>query len=256
MLLSSIAMLLVALVALGSASFAWYKTQTSVTAEEAAVGAALADGLEIRKDSANYPDTEDYGAWGTSIELNDAPAGGLAPATMTYADDLTNNKYGVGGVGTSYSDGTLTSGLTEAANMSAFTVTRFQVAKSGTAATYASWQIDHVVVPAGTTYMAFVVYKDGQKVGSWTSGSNTTKKAKYESSTLSEDTTAFSHTGTLVNDTNITTGLSNFVVGSKDSPTTFVVIGFADGFDQNCTSKNAKNDQVKISFTFNKANSL
>ena len=46
MLLSSIAMLLVALVALGSATFAWYFSNPQVKAEEATIGASTAEGLE------------------------------------------------------------------------------------------------------------------------------------------------------------------------------------------------------------------
>ena len=49
MLLSSIAMLLVALVALGSATFAWYITNNEVTAKTSQFSAASAEGLVIRQ---------------------------------------------------------------------------------------------------------------------------------------------------------------------------------------------------------------
>lgn len=81
-LLSSIAMLLVALVALGSATFAWFTINKSVDAKAMTVKAATADGLQI---------TIDNGAnWGREYSFHDfanTTDNVLAPISMQYALD-------------------------------------------------------------------------------------------------------------------------------------------------------------------------
>ncbi len=57
MLISSVAMLLVALVALGSATYAWFTVSKTVTAENINVKAVATAGLEISKDDGNDYDT-------------------------------------------------------------------------------------------------------------------------------------------------------------------------------------------------------
>ena len=81
MLLSSIAMLLVALVALGSATFAWYSINKTVTATGVEVHAATAGGLRIY--------TAETGAtpgstWTNSINFNVADTE-LDPAAITVS---------------------------------------------------------------------------------------------------------------------------------------------------------------------------
>ncbi len=79
-LLSSIAMLLVALVALGSATFAWFTINKSVDAKAMTVKAATANGLQI---------TIDNGAnWGREFSYNDfatATDNVLTPVSFQYA---------------------------------------------------------------------------------------------------------------------------------------------------------------------------
>ena len=66
-LLSSIAMLLVALVALGSATFAWFSVSKTVTADSIEVKAIAAAGLEISKTSATS-------GFGTTVSFTDVTA--------------------------------------------------------------------------------------------------------------------------------------------------------------------------------------
>ena len=256
MLLSSIAMLLVALIALGSATFAWYITQTSVTANEMSVSAAKAEGLEIRKyTGAKLANDGSWGDWTTSIELDDGAE--LSPSSINYTQDIGDLIYATGGVGTNYNSGTLVKGLGKVTTgYSTFVINRFQVASSGTETPTVDWAITDVVVPTGTTYMAFAVYKDDQLVGSWTTGTAASKKVKITSgsgasaSISATEGEAYSHKAKLANATDVPQ--SSFTVGTKSSPTDFTVIGFADGFDDACKSANANNKDVKISFTFTK----
>ena len=71
MLLSSIAMLLVALVALGSATYAWFSVSKTVSADGMQVQAIAAAGLEISNTSATskYNTTVTFGQSGTPVTL-------------------------------------------------------------------------------------------------------------------------------------------------------------------------------------------
>ena len=254
-LLSSIAMLLVALIALGSATFAWYITQTSVTAKNATISASVASGLEIRHYTGSTPldyqnlAEEDFTAWGRTIDLNTKTD--LPPAAIDYNTSLSQVVFADGGVGTSYEVGSLTSGVQEDTDKSSFLIDSFQVASSNTQTPQVYWDIDNIVVPTGVTYMTFAVYKDGQFVNSFTSSTSTgSNKVKVQNSAIvgNQEGDAVNHTQLVNNSYLQQTNISQ--IGTKASPTTFTIIGFADGFNEKCTSQNAKNDQVKISFTF------
>ncbi len=253
MLLSSIAMLLVALIALGSATFAWYIQQKTVTADNATVSASVAEGLEIRKfGGAKTPNSNpansssDWEAWTNSITLSTAQS--LSPASIDYSG-LGSLVYADGGVGTGYTDGTLASGLQVAQNYNNFLIDHFQVASSGNATPKVYWEINNIVAPAGT-YVAFAIYQGTTLVGSYTSGTAASGKPTVSGGNVSATgKTAYTHTGTLTNGGYISmTDIA--AIGTKSAPTNFTVIGFVDGYDTACTSKNAKNDDVSISFTF------
>lgn len=61
MLISSVAMLLVAMVALGTATFAWFTTNTTATADGINVKTVSASDLQIAKYDEQYSTTIDYG---------------------------------------------------------------------------------------------------------------------------------------------------------------------------------------------------
>ena len=91
MLLSSIAMLLVALVALGSATFAWYSINRVVTADTVNVKDSTPGGLLISLDNNNWStdvDLVDMGSASTPVVLNPATLtfGTSGVATCKYAD--------------------------------------------------------------------------------------------------------------------------------------------------------------------------
>ncbi len=87
-LLSSLSMLLVSTVAVGSATFAWFTSNKSVNADGMSVKAAAATGLQITKDNAN--------AWAPSVTftaLADA-AKTISPVSVSYSDGTTFTKLG------------------------------------------------------------------------------------------------------------------------------------------------------------------
>ena len=77
MLVSSIAMLLVALVALGSATYAWYSINRTVTAKKTEITASTPGGLQISKTSASD-------GFGAEVDL-DAMVETLEPAALAFA---------------------------------------------------------------------------------------------------------------------------------------------------------------------------
>ena len=85
MLLSSIAMLLVALVALGSATYAWFTINRKVEAKTMVVKAATAKGLELTIDNgSNGGRTKTYNAFATATDNT------LAPVSFQYTENGLN----------------------------------------------------------------------------------------------------------------------------------------------------------------------
>ena len=250
-------MLLVALVALGSATYAWYITQTTVTAKNATISASVATGLEIRHYTgsnplAQSPAETDFDPWDKTITLNSKTD--LPPAAIDYNTSLGNVVFADGGKGTDYDDGALTGGIVADPDKSSFLIDTFQVASSNSDTPGVWWDIDSIVVPEGT-YMTFAVYKDRQFVGSFTSSSSTgSNKVKVANEQVVTNQAGDSVTHNQLTNNGTLPQTKITAIGTKSNPTTFTIIGFADGFNSQCTSQNAKNDQVKISFTFSTEN--
>ena len=246
MLLSSIAMLLVALVALGTATFAWYVSQASVTAEQTKFSAAAAEGLVIR-----HTTSDD---WGTKVtDLKQATD--LSPATCNYANIASLVRAG-GGVGTSFTDGTLTNTLTEETTalangkVGSFLYDSFYVASSSGANVNATLTLTASTVE--NTYMNYLVFVGGTLKGIYTSDAAATKTGKVTSTT-----------GTPVTVSAVTaqdvTPLNNNVVDNAVvcTPKTgdgvkIEIIAFADGFNSKCTNEKANTSDVPITYTITK----
>ncbi len=77
---AAIAMVLVAAVALGSATFAWFVNNTKVTAGQADVTAKAANTLLISKTNAN--------AWATSLKLENASLSEIVPVSTVGSDGV------------------------------------------------------------------------------------------------------------------------------------------------------------------------
>jgi hypothetical protein len=246
MLLSSIAMLLVALIALGSATFAWYFTTSSVTAKEATMSASAAEGLEIRKGTS--------GTWGNTIDLDDGSA--LSPAAIDYATGYSQLHFGTGGKGTAYGNGELDAAGTTYTDIApdAVIVQDFYVRSTNGSKVNAKYAIDTITSNSDKSYINYVLYKADQFDKAFCSGSSTstfklapdddpaTKGVKGEA----QSTTALYGQSTV--------DVSSFEAPANTSANgmKFVLVAFADGFNTNCKSNSVYTQDVKISLTFSK----
>ena len=247
MLLSSIAMLLVALVALGSATYAWYVSQASVTASESKFAAAAAEGLVIRHTKSDV--------WGTTVtDLKQAD--NLSPATCSYSNIASLVRAG-GGVGTSFSVGTLTNTLTEEkgdlanGKVGSFLYDSFYVASSSGASVNATLTLTASTVSG--TYMNYLVFVGGTLKGVYTSDADATKTGKVTSAAGVTPVTVSNVTAQDV------TPLNNNVVDTAVvcTPKTgdgvkIEIIAFADGFNAKCTNEKANTTDVPITYTITK----
>lgn len=80
LLISSVAMLLVAMLALGTATFAWFSTSTTAKANNLKVQTIQASNLLIRKGTDGSAASKD---WATQINYNDENPATLEPASST-----------------------------------------------------------------------------------------------------------------------------------------------------------------------------
>lgn len=243
MLLSSIAMLLVALVALGSATFAWYITNATVTAEKTQFSAASADGLVIRHTTSD--------AWAAKITDLETKSS-LTPGAINY--DTLGNVFGATGQGTAFDDGTLSGDLTAEAvdnTGDVFLVDSFYVASSSGAAKNATFTIK-----SGTkagTYLNLAVYVGSTLQGVWTSDptEGRTSTIKIGGTAAAPATSANTQTlGKLAANTNAGT----ISAATKESGgTQITIIGFADGYNPLCKNSTADISTIDVEYSFTAA---
>lgn len=257
MLLSSIAMLLVALVALGSASFAWYFTQDTVTAKTTQFSASAADGLVIRHHNGE--------AWGTKVE-DMATKDSLSPAAIDYA--AYASVIGGQGTGKSFTDGDLdTNGLTKIAhndviatsNNSYFLVDELWVATQS-AATNKTATFTVKGSPKTGTYLNLAIYINGtlsKVITSDTVTGNKTYKVVAGSgdavsleSTASQDVAAITAAGTTVTASMPLGSAAGKGTSDNDIGTHIQIIAFADGTNANCTSEKVSIEKLSVEYSF------
>lgn len=249
MLLSSIAMLLVALVALGSATFAWYATQNSVTAKSEAFKAAAAQGLVIK-------DFDDETTWTNEVTLKSATS--LTPAAFNFPGTYAN-LVGATGIGQAFDDGTLKSGtnLSEqpVANNDYFLVDKFAVASSSGSSVNAKLQLS--CTSTAGSYMILAVYVGGTLRGVYTSDDDTDKTGKITSAHEATPVTFTDKTAqsgyqelTEMNDNVVVSSIS---VPSKDSAADGLevdIVAFTDGFNEDCRNSTVSPANVQVTYTW------
>ncbi len=249
MLLSSIAMLLVALIALGSATFAWYITNATVTAKTSSWNASTADGLVIRHGIS--------GAWSNKIEdLHTAE--NLTPASITYAAKGAT-LYGATGQGTAFDNGALSGDLSAAevpqnttgapaTSNEYFLVDTFFVASSSTASKTASFTVKGA--PVAGTYLNIAIYVNGNlsKVLTSDADASTTSKVAGTSASPatggSQDLTTMSAAGV---------ALDNITATAKadgKSGCQIDIVAFADGYNTKCKNSTANVTGVDLEYSF------
>ncbi len=248
MLLSSIAMLLVALVALGSATFAWYYTNAQVTASSTSTHATAADGLVIRKGTT--------GPWQQSITYTSS-ADAIAPFSMDYpAFEATyDNKTGISGAkGTSVSDGGYTEGGSGKANWEAIkgavTYDDFYIAKAATSGTknvkmtISGSQVDG-------TYINVLVFVDGKLYGAVTSDSAASGTTGRKSDgTAGGSISSFDTLGAQIDRTITIQNNNGGSAATGTSGSHVEVIAYPDGENSKCTTNTANTSAFTVNFTF------
>lgn len=245
MLLSSIAMLLVALVALGSASFAWYFTNTYVTAATTTAKAAAADGLVIRKTTS--------GDWLTSITYTSEDKS-LTPSSWDYSKTTTATWNGlVGGKGTSNSNGAYSADGTvvEADNWdtvkSNVLYDDFYVATPSAGTKNVKLTINGSTV-AGT-YINVLVFVDGNLVGKVTSTPSLTTQKGMTSAKVDSTAITFDTLGTQIS---TAFAIKSNQTGDKNG-SHVEVIAYPEGQNTLCTTDTANTGVFSTDFRFDVA---
>lgn len=258
MLLSSVAMLLVALVALGSATFAWFTTNKTVTADGFSGKASSAVGLKILSDS----DAESQKGSGTRAAVI-ADLSKYGQSTDFYSTTRTLEPVSIV-PGTSYTAYTtsaeteknyardLTKGITAVAEPTnydngAYYVEKVYVALSGTSEdTTKTFKVDKWSVTWGSATIAngarvFVIYHDGTTgndtlVGQYAKAAKTTTEinAAVAANAAIDGTNSES-----VAYTTMTAPTSNFNVNNTAGACYFTFVVFLDGQDSD-----VKTDQI------------
>jgi hypothetical protein len=213
MLLSSIAMLLVALVALGSATFAWYSITRTVNASDLTVKASTPGGLQISDDNSTW---SDHVTWTDSATLQ--------PSTWT----ATAADPGYTALQVSDSDSVSS-------------------AQSGESLVNAPLTADNYVI-AKTIYLKNTNSVAGNVTGTVTS-TNTAGSYMRMKLVDAADGTVYAD----INSHTASANGATFKLAKNASAAqkTFYVVVYADGQDANCTTNNA-NDATKntdIDFT-------
>lgn len=215
MLLSSIAMLLVALVALGSATFAWYSINRTVGADDLTVKASTPGGLQI---------SDDNGANWTSGTITWSDTATLQPSTWTpqaaspgYTDIMVADSSSV-----SSADASATTTAAPLAASNYILAKTIQLKNTNSVAGLVKGTVTSSNVAGSFMRMKVVDAADG------------TVYLDIDSHTPSAtDSTGF-----------------KLAKNASAAQKTFYVIVYADGTDANCTTNNAKDAEKNTDIDF------
>ena len=263
-LLSSVAMLLVALIALGSATFAWFAANPTVYADTLKMQATAGAGIQIvsEYDLIGKTTTEEIGsAYGYSTDLSAGTALALDPASPYVSETRTTSDVKFGFVDGTASDnktakgtfndattysviGTPTTGRVfyediylKSTNGDAVTVTDARVDITSTTHTGANKQIEQGVKVA-------LVKADGTLIGIWKAASGQDSKVWNGGKTANTPATdlADAAAGTYINNNTAKTGLNLSVAGKikgEEGAVKVRMYVYLDGENQYVFSDNA-----------------
>ena len=244
-------MLLVALVALGSASFAWYYTNATVQASTSSYKAAVDSGLVIRHTNAD--------AWGPEVTnlLNNTT--GLTPASITYASTLSSTRGGTAKSG-AYNSSTISGDPTKQTieNGNYFLVDSFFVASDSNSAQTASFTITGGSAANGR-YLNLAVYVNGTLRKVLTNDNEfaaATGFGKFKNAETGDgvevDTNKYAEEGKVAKFTSsVDMGtISATAKGGDDTGCRIDIVGFADGFNANCKSDSVNTDTLSLTYSF------
>jgi hypothetical protein len=259
MLLSSVAMLLVALVALGAATYAWYSVQTTVTAEQSKFNASAASGLVIRHENDSYTGTDKatQTAWTTALNSENHNAlktasSPLPPRAITLYDGENGIAYdsvkGASAKATSRDSykASTHSLINNVPNDGGYLVDHMYVAGEA-GSENVTMTIRGTTAKAGA-YLNVAVYIAGKLEKVFTFDNNaTTRDLTVNGSTASEGATytpvAFTGDYQEVK--------ADFQVASKaDKGTEIQIIAYVDGFNDNCKSSSYDVSPLAVDYSF------
>lgn len=254
MLISSVAMLLVALVALGSATYAWFSVSKTVTADSISVKAVATAGLEISIDNENDYDTS------KSFTATQASLKPVSWATGSAHGFIPAGNVGSDGAYTATGDGSYTDTgvVPEAAP------TKGEAAAKNTYfATYKVWvrSASEDGTETGTRVAHDVQAKVIAEGGSPKSGI-TFVRAQLVDETTAGNTKVFANTAettaAISTDTGDTTNVTNVAFGSPQNVTStdtttngkaYTLYVWYEGVDPQCTDA-LRNGVTNISVEF------
>lgn len=236
-LLSSVAMLLVATVAVGSATFAWFSTKTTATAKGVKVQTSQASSLVLSLDQTTWASEIDLG-----IYTKDGDT--VKPKTLEPAStaDLTN---WFSATSTGYDLGTVDNDTIGAATAGTNYVAKAFYAKSIGADLDVDWSMifDTAQVATDKNYMraAMTISGDGitgqKQVFWWADGSTETKVGDV---TRNDKTNAISSSAGATTDvTSSTATTGNIGTLTADEVYTVNLYVWFEGQDLQCIDKNA-----------------
>lgn len=252
MLLSSIAMLLVALVALGSATFAWYITNTTVTAETTTWNAASADGLVIRHGIS--------GAWTNKLEDLHTASNSMTPASITYGAFGADTLYGATGQGTAFDNGALSGSLaaqavpqnsdgSPATSNQFFLVDTFYVASSTSASKTANFTVKGA--PVTGTYLNVAIYVDGTLRKVLTSDSTASTTTKVGGTKTTPATGSADQALTVMSAAGVDMGtVTATAKADGKSGAKIDIVAFVDGYNPLCKNSTANVTGVSLTYEF------
>lgn len=268
-LLSSIAMLLVALVALGTATFAWYANVTSVTAEYTKFSATAADGIVIR----HWSDQGEFAHQSseTGFAAQTAWKNALNAANNNKLDEKTS--LSPRAITVKNGDNLIAFADVQGAAATADGRESYKATNIDDVKTHAQvlsddqYLIDHMYVAGesgpinvnmsikmnkaatDTSYLNLAVYIDGalQKVFT-TDSSATTRDLVITSGVASEGA---NYNPTVLTTTAQAVNATAFQASSKASGGTRVdIIAYVDGMNDNCKTSTVDITDFSVDYTF------
>ena len=246
MLLSSIAMLLVALVALGSATYAWFTIQRTVTADTMNVTAVAQKGIEITINNRDFTTatqhftTGNYEANPVSWSSDMTKTSFLPAGEVTNADGTYTGTYKAGASVPGAETG---SGTEAKKNADNFTVYRVGVrSASNTQGTATPYHIDAAITVTGdaANYARVALYDE-----------TTSSVVATYANTAATGTTPIAATDGTTASVNLKgSAATTRVSDSSDTATYYQLIVWFEGTDTDCKDANSdKAVNVSISFT-------
>lgn len=252
-LLSSVAMMMVATVSLGSATYAWFTNQTTATAKTMTVKANAAIGLKIMGDN----DTE----WKTDATFDNNGNAGVAlnPVSVNYTDGAAITKITTA----TASSATVVTGITDVSipsfsdpvkNSDDYAVYQFKAAYTGedadqylyltgltikdtvsgkNAANYAR----AAIIDNSTKSVVDVFDLTGGTTAALNGSSSTDAQGKFVAGTTDVTTTAQAEKGGL----DIKLSSSKLTKTDAEKPLSFSVLVWFEGQDADCKDDNAGN---------------